>query len=135
MKKFDIQGIDIKAPKSVVFAFIANPCNLPKWTQAFISASSGKAVMQMSQGQVEINLEVLSTFEQGTIDWQMTFPDSSVATAFSRVVEADKNYCIYDFVLMPPPVPPEEIEAALAAQSKVIKKELKTLKQILEKNG
>ena len=34
----------------------------------------------------------------------MTFPDRSIATAFSRVVEMDRDRCIFTFVLAPPPV-------------------------------
>lgn len=135
MKNFDIQGIDLNVPKSKAFAFIAEPNNLPKWTNAFTSINQGKAVMQTPDGEVEIELEVQASAEHGSVDWRMTFPDHSVATAFSRIVEANKDHCVYSFILMPPPVPLEEIEGALEAQSQILEEELGKLKELLERNG
>ena len=65
----------------------------------------------------------------------MTFPDRSVATAFSRVVEADEDRCIFSITLMPPPVPLEQLEGTLDAQSRTLAEELKKLKEILEEHG
>ena len=135
MKNFDIQGVDLNVSKSKAFMFIAEPNNLPKWTNAFVSMTQGKAIMQTPEGDVEIDLEVQASTEYGTVDWRMTFPDHSVATAFSRIVEADKGRCVYAFILMPPPVPLEEIEGALEAQSQILEKELRKLKGLLEDNG
>ena len=91
--------------------------------------------MQTPEGEVEIDLEVFASADLGTVDWRMIFPDQSVATAFSRITEVDKHQCIYSFVLMPPPVPLEEIEGALEAQSQILEEELKKLKKLLEANG
>jgi hypothetical protein len=65
----------------------------------------------------------------------MTFPDRSVATAFSRVVELDRDRCIFSFVLTRPPVPLEQPEGALEAQSRRLTEELRKLKEILERHG
>jgi len=135
MKKYDLQGIDLNVSKSKAFTFIADPNNLPEWTNAFASINEDKAVMQTHEGEVEIELEVQASDEHGSVDWRMIFPDQSVATAFSRIVEADKDHCIYSFILMPPPVPLEQIEGALEAQSKILEKELRKLKELLENNG
>lgn len=134
MKKFDIQGVDLNVSKSKAFTFIADPNNLPKWTNAFASINQGKAIMQTPEGEVEIDLEVQASADYGLVDWRMTFPDQSVATAFSRIVEADQDHCVYGFILMPPPVPLEEIEGALEAQSQILEKELRKLKELLEDN-
>jgi len=135
MKTYDLQGIDLNVPTSEAFAFIAEPNNLPKWTHAFASVNQEKAVMKTPEGEVEIDLETLASADSGTIDWRMTFPDQSVATAFSRIVEADHNHCVYSFILMPPPVPLEQLEGALEAQSRILEKELGTLKAMLEDHG
>lgn len=135
MKNFDIQGIYLNVPKSKAFVFIAEPNNLPKWTNAFASINQDKAVMQTPEGEIEIDLEVHASADFGIVDWRMTFPDQSVATAFSRITEAGKNQCIYSFVLMPPPVPLEEMEGALEAQSQILEEELRKLKEFLEDNG
>ena len=134
MKKFDIQSIDFNVAKSRAFKYISDPNNLPQWTNAFSSVTKGNAVMQTPEGQVDIELEVRASSEYGSIDWRMTFPDRSVATAFSRIVEIDKEHSIFCFILMPPPVPLEKLEGTLEAQSRILEEELKVLKIILEEN-
>ena len=93
------------------------------------------AVMRTPQGRVEVGLETLASPDQGTIDWRITFPDGSVARAYSRVVELDPGRCAYTFVLMAPPVPLQDLEGALEVQSKTLARELVTLKGILEARG
>lgn len=135
MKMFDVQGIDLKTTQKQAFSYIADPAQLPQWTNAFASVTNGKAVLRTLNGEVEIDLVVQSSEEQGTIDWLMTFPDSSVATAFSRVVKLDSENCVYTFVLTPPPVPLELLEGALEAQSRTLAEEFQKLKNILENHG
>ena len=135
MRSFNVRGIDLAVPQSKAFSFIADPAKLPNWTSAFASVSSGRAVMRTPSGEVTIALEVNASAEQGTVDWRMTFPDDSVATAFSRVVEVDPKCCIFSFVLTPPPVPLEQLEGTLEVQARTLAEELRTLKGILEHGG
>lgn len=132
MKMFDVQGIDIKATYERAFPYIADPMHLPNWTNAFATVVNGRAMLRTPNGELEIGLVVKSSAEHGTVDWLMTFPDGSVATAFSRVMRLDSEYCVYTFVLTPPPVPLEQLEGALQAQSKTLAEELRNLKRILE---
>ena len=74
MKLFDVQGIELHAASDRVFAYVADPAHLPAWTSAFATVANGKALMRTPQGEVEIDLVVLSSKAQGTIDWKMTFP-------------------------------------------------------------
>lgn len=133
--KFFVQGIDLNVPKKKAFAFIADPEHLPRWTNAFASVSAGRAVMRTPNGEVMIDLGVQASAQYGTVDWRLTFPDRSVATAFSRVVEIDRDRCIFSFILTPPPLPLEQIEGTLEAQSRTLGEELKKLKEILEHHG
>lgn len=135
MKTFDVQGIEIKATHERAFSYIADPMNLPRWTNAFATVANGRAMLRTPQGEVEIDLVVQSSAAHGTVDWLMTFPDGSVATAFSRVVKLDAQHCVYTFVLTPPPVPLEQLEGALQDQSITLAKELQNLKRILENHG
>jgi hypothetical protein len=135
MKNFDVQGIDLNVPQGKALAFIADPAQLPRWTNAFASVTPGRAVMRTPSGEVMIDLKVEASLEHGTVDWRMTFQDRSVATAFSRVVEIDRDRCIFSFVLTPPPVPLEQLEGALEAQSRTLAEELRKLKEILEHHG
>jgi len=135
MKRFDVQSIDIAVARGRAFGFIADPEGLPRWAEAFESVSARVAVMRTPQGRVEVGLETLASPDQGTIDWRITFPDGSVARAYSRVVELDPGRCAYTFVLMAPPVPLQDLEGALEVQSKTLARELVTLKGILEARG
>src|SRR5262245_53126472 len=99
MKSFDVQGVELNVPRSEALAFIADAMQLPRWTKAFARVTPGHAVMRTPGGEVSIRLNVETSPDQGTVDWRMTFPDDSVATAFSRVVELDSGHCIFSFVL------------------------------------
>ena len=61
----------------------------------------------------------------------MTFPDGSVAKAFSRVIDNGRNSSIYSFVLSPPPVPLERLEGALEQQSQILREELTRLQRLI----
>ena len=132
MKIFDVQGIVLGVPLSRAFTYIADPRNLPEWTSAFAKVFDGKALLRTPSGEVEIGLQTTSSRDVGTVDWLMSFPGDVCATAFSRIVDLDRERCVYSFVLTPPPVPLEALEGALEAQSQALAKELKRLKQILE---
>ncbi len=98
MKTFDVQGIEIRVPCSEALAFIADPTHLPKWTHAFSSVSEGRALLRTPNGEVGIGLEVHVSAQEGTVDWEMAFPDGSVATAYSRLVAVGRDRSIYSFV-------------------------------------
>lgn len=131
MKTFDVQTIEISAPFDRVFDYLANAQKLPEWTNAFKSVSNGKAVMATPNGAIEIKLAVRAARCQGTVDWVMTFPDGSVATAYSRVIAPDQNRSLYSFILLAPPVPLEQLEGALEAQSHTLRDELAKLRAML----
>jgi len=133
MKTFDVQAVSFNVSRQQAFAYIADAKNLPDWAQAFAAVNGKRALMRTPNGEVEIDLDVRASAELGTIDWYMTFPDNSLAIAYSRVVELTTNSCAYSFVLTPPPVPLEQLEGALETQSKILAEELVKLKSILER--
>lgn len=135
MKMFDVQGIEIRVAYERAFSYIADPMQLPQWTNAFATVANRRAMLRTPNGELEIGLEVKSSSEHGIVDWLMTFPDGSAATAFSRVMQLGAQYCVYTFVLTAPPVPLELLEGALQAQSKTLEEELHNLKRILENHG
>jgi len=135
MKTFDVQSIEMNVPRETAFAYIADAAELPRWTNAFASVKGGTAVLRTPDGEVDIDLVVRASLDHGTVDWRMTFPDRSVATAFSRVIATSSDRCIFSFVLTPPPVPLEKLEDALEAQSRILTEELQTLKGILESHA
>ena len=127
-----VQSIELNVLRQKAFDFIADPTWLPNWTQAFASVKPGRAVMRTPEGEVEVGLDVVSSPDCGTVDWHMTFPNGDVATACSRLVDNGKGRCIYSFILLPPPVPLEQLEGALDEQSRTLTEELGKLKTILE---
>jgi len=133
MDLFDVQGIEINAPRARVFEFVRNPANLPKWARAFASVADGVALLQTPQGAVRVRLDVLAHGDCGTVDWRMEFPDGSVGVAQSRVTDTTRSSCIYTFVLHAPPVALEQIEGVLAAQRVTLTSELATLKHLMER--
>lgn len=133
MKTFDVQSIGIEVPFRQAFDYIADPKHLPEWARAFKSVSNGRALLSTPAGSMDISLDVHASRDHGTIDWTMTFPDGSVARALSRVVKADARRSIFSFVLLPPPVPLEQLEGALEQQAAILKEELSNLKATLER--
>jgi hypothetical protein len=110
---FDVQGVEIMAPRHKVFEFLREPRNLPRWAHAFASAENGRARLETPAGAVDIALDVSADAEVGTVDWRLGFPDGGVGIAQSRVTETTRGTCIYSFVLHAPPVALEYVEGAL----------------------
>ncbi len=126
MRTFDVQSIELDVPFADAFRYLANPMTLPEWTHAFKTADDRHATMSTPQGTVEVGLHVDASEARGTIDWTMTFPNGATAKAHSRVTP-HRGKTIYTFVLEAPPAPLEELEGALAEQSRVLADELAIL--------
>jgi hypothetical protein len=132
MRMFDVQGIEIAAPRRKVFEFLCEPANLPRWAHAFVSAGNGRARLETPAGAVDVGLGVTADADTGVVDWRLAFPDGSVGIAQSRVTETTRGTCIYSFVLHAPPVALEHVEGALDAQGALLHSELATLKSLME---
>ena len=132
MKTHDIQSVSINKSAKTVFGYIADPSNLPEWTNAFARADETTADLVTPNGAVPIQLNTVTNEARGTVDWEMTFPDGSVGVAYSRVTPEGDAQSIYTFLLMAPPVPLEQLEGALMAQKEILAKELIDLKSRLE---
>lgn len=133
MRMFDVQGVEIVAPRAKVFEFLREPSNLPQWAHAFVSAGGGRARLETPAGAVDVGLDVSADAETGTVDWQLAFPDGGVGLAQSRVTETARGTCIYSFVLHAPPLSLEQVEGALEAQRVLLQSELATLKSLMER--
>lgn len=132
MRMFDVQGIEIAAPRAKVFDFVREPGHLPDWAHAFASVEQGRARLQTPAGAIDVGLTVAADAEAGTVDWRLAFPDGSVGLAQSRVTDTTRGTCIYSFVLHAPPVALEQVEGALDAQRALLQSELAALKSLME---
>jgi hypothetical protein len=130
---FDVQGIEINAPRGKVFEFLRQPGNLPRWAHAFTSVENGRARLETAAGAVDVGVEVRADADAGTVDWRLEFADGSVGLAQSRVTDTTRDTCIYSFVLHAPPGPLEMVEGALEAQRATLRSELATLKSLMER--
>ena len=133
MRMFDVQGIEISAPRRKLFEFLRDPTNLPRWAHAFVSAGNGSARLETPAGAVDVGLDVTADADTGVVDWRLTFPDGSVSIAQSRVTETTRGTCIYSFVLHAPAVSLERVKGALDAQRAILQSELATLKSLMER--
>jgi len=133
MRMFDVQGVEISAPRGKVLELLRNPGNLPKWSHAFKSAEDGRARLETPIGAVDVRLDISADAESGTVDWRLEFPYGTVGLAQSRVTETTRGTCIYSFVLHAPPVALEQVEGALEAQCATLKSELTILKSLMER--
>lgn len=131
-KNYDVQSVGINVSYDKAFSFISQPKNLPLWTNAFSKADDKTAMMSTPKGQLQIKLQTSVSNEKGTIDWIMTMPDGSIGRAYSRITKNIEGV-IYEFVLLAPPVPLEQLEGALSAQKQLLAQELIKLKEVLEK--
>lgn len=132
MKTFDVQTVELNVSREQAFELIADRYRLTEWAQAFAEVTSDGALLRAPAGEVRIGLQVDSSAELGTVDWHMTFPDGSRGSAYSRVVPTGEGRSAYSFVLLAPPLPLEQLEGALAAQSATLAHELARLKKLLE---
>ena len=130
MRTFEVQSIELDVPFTDAFRYLANPTTLPEWTHAFRAADDRQATMVTLTGTVQVGLQVDASETYGTIDWTMTFPNGAVAKATSRLIPHGGK-SIYIFVLETPPLPLEELEGALAEQSRILAHELATLAERL----
>ena len=132
MRMFDVQGIEIAAPRRKVFEFLKEPGNLPVWAHAFVLAGDGRARLSTPHGAVDVGLDISADAETGVVDWRLEFPDNSVGVAQSRITETTRGTCIYSFVLHAPPVALEHVEGALEEQRLQLQSELATLRSLME---
>jgi hypothetical protein len=135
MRTFDVQGIEIDAPRARVFDFVSDPGNLARWAHAFRSADARRARLETPAGAVDVGLRTMANPETGTVDWRLEFPDGSIGFAHSRVIETTRGTSIYSFVLHAPPLPLEQLEGALDAQRRTLTAELAALKSIVERRS
>jgi uncharacterized protein YndB with AHSA1/START domain len=133
MRTYDVQEIEIEVPAYRAYALLADPAQLPRWTDAFERADQTGATLRTPTGVVRVGLEVQAFQDRGVVDWKMSFGDGTTGWAHSRLVPLAEHRCVYTFVLHAPPMALEAVEGALEAQRATLARELQRLKDILER--
>jgi hypothetical protein len=131
MRLFDVQSIEIRAHRNEVFDFVRGPENLPRWARAFASAGNGRARLETPNGTVDVVLDVSAVAAAGTVDWRLVSGRRRGRRAIPRDRDNARNVHL-QLRSARTPVAPEQIEGALEAQSRTLRAELTTLKELME---
>jgi Polyketide cyclase / dehydrase and lipid transport len=129
LSKAETRSISVAAAPQAVFEFIADARNLPRWAPGFaeaVRADGDRWVV--TQGEIELQIAVVASAEQGTVDL-LRGPDLSIG-AYSRVIPNTAG-SEFLFTLLFPEGTPDE---AVAAQMDVVDGELRTIRELVE-NG
>lgn len=122
--------ISINDSKQKVYQFASNPENFPKWL-AFVKSVSKKSdrvwIAESDLGKIEIELSPENEF--GILDHEVKLPDGTKVYNPLRIIENGKgSEVIFTLFKMP-----NKTEEEFNADSNLVKADLKTLKDILEK--
>ncbi|MGH2614443.1 MAG: SRPBCC family protein [Thermomicrobiales bacterium] len=111
----DTQTVTISASPDEVFAFLAEPSNLPRWAVGFARAvrrDNDEWIVQTAQGEMPVRFAVDAG--RGIIDFHMTVAPGVESVAYSRVVPNDSG-AEYIFTQFQSPGMPDEVFAAQCA--------------------
>lgn len=109
------------------FNYLSKPINQKEWATHFyqdIEEIDGKFIATLPFG--KMSLEIKSDSKTGTIDIYL----GDGRPTCTRLIETNKNNCIYNFTLAKPKDMPDEVWKDKALPD--MKDELNTLKSILE---
>jgi hypothetical protein len=122
----ETRSISIEATPAAVFAFVADPYNLPRWAPGFASEvrPDGERWIVTSGG-AELTIAVLASEQHGTVDL-VAGPELNIG-AFSRVLP-NAGGSEYLFTLFFPGGTPED---AITAQMDVVDEELRTIRALV----
>lgn len=119
----------IARPAAEVYAFVAEPANLPRWAAGLsgaIEQRDGRWFADSPMGEVEVRLTEQNPY--GVLDHDVTLPDGTVVTNPMRVI-ADGGDSEVVFTLRRGATTTDE---ELAADEAAVRRDLATLKQLLE---
>jgi hypothetical protein len=103
----------LDAPKDVVFAYLAEIENLPKWATEFareLRYEGGKA--KVVNGLGEFYFEIKADAKTGVIDMYAGPSEDSLALFPTRVVELPGRRSVYTFTMFQAPGMPDELFAS-----------------------
>jgi hypothetical protein len=122
-------GVRIEAPAAEVYAFVADPTNLPRWAAGLASSSvelrEGRWVTESPMGTVEIAFAPRNDF--GVLDHDVTLPCGEVVSNPVRVLPNEDGCDVVFTVRRRPDMSDENVERDLAA----VQADLDTLARLL----
>lgn len=131
------QTTSIDAPADAVFAFVADPANLPRWAVEFAKevkevtandAKDGLWLVTTADGQGQVSLRPVTDKTLGVVDWHVILPGGVESVVYSRVVPRGAG-SEFVFTQVQVPAIPDELFDRLV---KSAEHELMTLKALME---
>jgi uncharacterized protein YndB with AHSA1/START domain len=122
----------IDRPAAEVYAYAADPANLPRWAPGLGSSVenvAGQWFVETATGRVGITFAPPNEF--GILDHDVTLPSGEVVHNPLRVIAADPDCEVVFTLRRPPGLTDEEFEADAAA----VAGDLRNLRQVLEEPG
>jgi uncharacterized protein YndB with AHSA1/START domain len=121
------RSIAIDAPTEAVFAYVADPRNLPEWAPAFAESirPDGEDWI-VTTGGADLPVAVRASAEHGTVD--ILAARDGRRGAFTRVIPSSRGSA-YVFALH---FDDDADEAQVAAQMTTVEKELRTVRSRVE---
>jgi Polyketide cyclase / dehydrase and lipid transport len=119
----------IARPAAEVYAFLADPANLPQWAAGLsgsIEQRDDRWFAESPMGDVEVRFVEENPY--GVLDHDVTLPDGTTVTNPMRVI-ADDNGCEVVFTVRRAA---GATDAELQADAAAVRADLATLKQLLE---
>jgi hypothetical protein len=136
----DTQTISIDSPADAVYAFVADPTNLPRWAVEFASEVTAKDDVwlvtpvdktpdgEVAAGMGEVSLRVVTDKTLGIVDWHLIFPGGVESVVSSRVVPRGEGSEFMFTQVQAPEMPDEMFDRFV----KSVEHELSTLKALME---
>ena len=124
-------SISINCAKEKVYEFASNPENFPDWLD-FLKTISKKSdtIWNAETDLGNIEIEFVAKNEFGVIDHIVTLPEGAKIKNVLRVIEnGDGSEVVFTLFRLP-----EKTEKEFNDDANLVAKDLKTLKNILEKN-
>ena len=124
-------GVRIERPADDVYDFAADPTNLPTWAAGLGSAVTqvdGRWVAQSPMGRVTVRFVPRNDY--GVLDHDVTLPTGLVVHNPMRVVPDGETACDVVFTLRRQP---DSDDDAFEADAAAVRRDLDTLKGVLER--
>jgi hypothetical protein len=126
----DTQSVTIEAPRDSVYAFVADPENLPRWAVGFCQAirpapDSDGWMVTTASGDIPLRYE--TDDDGGTIDFYFRPLPTVEVAAFSRVVP-NGDSCEYIFTQFQTVGMPDDV---FAGQIRALREELNVLRGLM----
>ena len=126
LSRAETRSVAIPADPDAVFAFVADPRNLPRWAPGFASAvRPAGADWIVTSGGNELTIAVVSDPIRRTVD--LLGGERRTTAVYSRVI-ANAEGSEYLFTILFPHGTPE---AAVTAQMEVVDGELRTIRDLV----